>query len=375
MSIFNQAIGVLKLWRFMTDRQKQFQQRKEKSISPEESRALEMVLETCSNYQAEKVVRQEEILPDTLQLLARIAAIYHPNEKKPMEQARIGEMLSAFQQMNRQLLALLEFPGLERLTQFRLSEVVPGLTANEKKSRPSWVPAFFQRHIRLRVMRSLQVQWALLVGEAAIKVYGGHQAEEIPEPETLLDEMDKLPQEPDLSLPDEVRGLVEASKKNILFAVKPLPWAEVKELYISLARNIAQAWHPESPAPLYEVRVYDLLNSLADYLEWFGNLSQKPVLNKMLGLKLSHITGAREVAIPFSDNKLFDWVKKYQVGRAAKWSGTIFKTLQKKQPAILFRDVAIGIVKEGGKRWLILILHDKIAEESNDLYKVPSEGC
>ena len=34
MSIFNQAIGVHALWRFMTDRQKQFQQRKEKSTSP-----------------------------------------------------------------------------------------------------------------------------------------------------------------------------------------------------------------------------------------------------------------------------------------------------------------------------------------------------
>jgi hypothetical protein len=60
------------------------------------------------------------------------------------------------------------------------------------------------------------------------------------------------------------------------------------------------------------------------------------------------------------------------LGRAAKWSKTIFQTLQKKQPAILFRDVAIGIVKEGSKRWLILVLHDKIAEETNKLYKAAS---
>ncbi len=73
--------------------------------------------------------------------------------------------------------------------------------------------------------------------------------------------------------------------------------------------------------------------------------------------------------MPFADNKLFDWIKKYQVGRAAKWSRTIFKTVQKKQPAILFRDVAMGLVKEGGKRWLVLYLHGKIAEETNRLYK------
>ena len=94
----------------------------------------------------------------------------------------------------------------------------------------------------------------------------------------------------------------------------------------------------------------------------------------MLGLRLSYITGTREVAAPFAESKLFDWAKKYQVGRAAKWSKTIFKTLQKKQPAILFRDVAIGLVMEGGKRWLVLVLHDKIAEESNKLYKTTPDG-
>ena len=88
----------------------------------------------------------------------------------------------------------------------------------------------------------------------------------------------------------------------------------------------------------------------------------------MLGLRLSYLIKAREVAVPFAESKLFDWAKKYQVGRAAKWSKTIFKTLQKKQPAILFRDVALGIVKEGGKRWLILYLHSKIANETNKLY-------
>jgi hypothetical protein len=85
-------------------------------------------------------------------------------------------------------------------------------------------------------------------------------------------------------------------------------------------------------------------------LEWTGQLSQKPVLNKMLRFRVFHLTGTGEVALPFSENKLFDWIKECQVGWAAKWSKTIFKTLQKKQTAILFRDVAIGVVKEGYKR-------------------------
>ena len=361
--------GIFCLWRSMDARQKQFEHRKCENISFQESQALEVVLETCSRYQGKKLFYEEGLrfLPDTLRLISQVATIYYPDEKAPMEKARIGNVLSAFLEVNRQILDMLEIPGLERLTQFRLREVMPGFEANKKNSGPSFIPAFFKLRVRLMTVRALWVQWMLFVGESAIKVYGEHLADEIPEPETLLDEMDQLQDEADLSLPDEVREIVERSRKKILFAVKPLPSKEVKSIYISLAENIAQVWHPESAAPLYEVQVYDLLKS--GYLEWIGNLGQKPVLNKMLGLRLSHLTGVKEVAMPFADNKLFDWIKEYQVGRAAKWSKTIFKTVQKKQPAILFRDVAMGLVKEGGKRWLVLYLHGKIAEETNRLYK------
>jgi hypothetical protein len=40
------------------------------------------------------------------------------------------------------------------------------------------------------VIRVLLVQWLLLVGEASIKIYTEHQADESIEPETLLEEMD-----------------------------------------------------------------------------------------------------------------------------------------------------------------------------------------
>ncbi|MCS5622173.1 MAG: hypothetical protein NZ656_09500 [Nitrospinaceae bacterium] len=360
--------GIFCLWRSMDARQKQFEHRKCENISFQESQALEVVLETCSRYQGKKLFYEEGLrfLPDTLRLISQVATIYYPDEKAPMEKARIGNVLSAFLEVNRKILDMLEIPGLERLTQFRLREVMPGFEANKKNSGPSFIPAFFKLRVRLMTVRALWVQWMLFVGESAIKVYGEHLADEIPEPETLLDEMDQLQDETDPSLPDEVREIVETSRKNVLFSLKPLPWAEVKYLYISLAENIARVWYPQSSAPLYEVRVYDLLKS--GYLEWVGNLSRKPVLNKMLGLRLSYLIKAREVAVPFAESKLFDWAKKYQVGRAAKWSKTIFKTLQKKQPAILFRDVAMGIVKEGGKRWLILYLHGKIANETNKLY-------
>jgi hypothetical protein len=361
--------GIIRLWQFMEARKKQFEEKR--GLSAQESQAIDLVLETCSDCRKKNFSSEADFrfFPDTLHLISQIASIYYPDEKVPAEKARIGKVLAAFLEMNQKLLSMLELPGLEELTQFRLREVLPGFEANNKNNSLQFIPTFITHRVRMMLVRMLQVQWMLLVGEAAIKVYGEHQADEVPEPETLLDEMDQLKDETDFSLPDEISGIVETSRKKILFSLKPLPWAEAKSIYILLAKNIARSWHPESSAPLYEVRIYDLLQSLAGYLEWTGNLSRKPVLNKMLGLRVSHLIRAREVTVPFTDNKLFDWAKKYQVDRAAKWSRTLLKTLQKKQPGILFRDVAMGIVKEGGKRWLILHLHAKIAEESNKLYK------
>lgn len=367
MALLNLVKGFLHIWKSMNARYKKVEQRKDESISPEEREALLVVLETCCL--SGKVLSQEALrfFPDTLHMVERIAAIYYPDENKPLERARLGNVFSALLEINRQVIAVLELPGLEALTQFRLSVVIPDGGENTNPIQSGWIPNSIIHRVRLRVIRVLWVLWILLVGEEAIKVYSEHEPDEVVEPESLLDELDRLQKE-ELSLPNEVRSIVEASRKNIFLSVKPLTLLKVKPVYASLAENIARFWHPHSPEPLYEVRVYDLLKS--GYLEWAGQLGQKPVLNKLLGLRVSHLTGARELALPFSDNKFIDWVQKYQVGKAAKWSKTIFKTLQKKQPAILFRDVAIGIVKEGGKRWLILYLHDKIAGETNKLYRL-----
>ena len=76
----------------------------------------------------------------------------------------------------------------------------------------------------------------------------------------------------------------------------------------------------------------------------------------------------KDLALPLGQSKVMEWVNKYQVGGIAKWSHTLYKTLQKKQLGILLRGVAFEVVKEGGNRWLVLYLHSKIATEANKLY-------
>jgi hypothetical protein len=135
-----------------------------------------------------------------------------------------------------------------------------------------------------------------------------------------------------------------------------------------LTEQIARYYHSDSTFPIYEARVCDLLKSVADSLEGVARLGQKPVLNKILKIRVSKLAQAKDIALPLGQNKILEWVNKYQVGGFANWSHTLYKTLQKKQSEILLRDVAFGVVKEGGKRWLVLYLHGKVAAEANKLY-------
>ena len=54
-----QVRGILQLWRFLFARQKQFEQRRDEKISPQETQAIEVVLETCSSYRKEKLSHVE----------------------------------------------------------------------------------------------------------------------------------------------------------------------------------------------------------------------------------------------------------------------------------------------------------------------------
>ena len=219
------------------------------------------------------------------------------------------------------------------------------------------------------VVRSLLVQWLLLVGEASLKVYGDNSIdEEDVEAEEILAGWDCLHAEVEVPLSGNVQQIVEPMKKGILFSTTSISWKKAGENYFSLVDQIARHYHSESTFPIYEVRVFDLLKSVSDSLEQIGRLTQKPVLKKILKIRITQLTQAKTMALPFGEYRIFDWMSRYQVGRIAKWSHTLYRTLQKKQPGILFRDVVFGIVKEGGKRWLVLYLHGKIAAEANKLY-------
>ncbi|MBT5468998.1 MAG: hypothetical protein HOK41_00200 [Nitrospina sp.] len=372
----NEIAGINRLLLWLRGQLDSFTVRGSATTSEKEKQVIQETLRVCEKLK--KVSLEEwDFKSETFSLVEKIAFIYHPDARAPMEQARLGDVLEAVQEANQKVLNVIHLPRINYITQFRVIQIFESFnsSSDDNNSDREKNPGIWNRLLKpvlligqTRVVRSLLIQWMLLVGEAAIKIYGTNPEESDVEAEAILAEWDSLQDEPSLPLPENVEQIVSSSKKEILFSATSISWKRARQIYFSLADQIARHYHSDSPCPIYEVRVCDLLKSVADSLEGIGRLGQKPVLNKLLRVRVSQLTQARDLALPLGQNKILEWVNKYQVGLVAKWSHTLYKTLQKKQPGILLRDVVFGVVKEGGKRWLVLHLHRKIAIEANKLY-------
>ena len=373
VSIRNKLVGGYRLLSWMRRRISLLKGRGQKAVSEKEQQAIKETLLACERLR--NVSFEEwDFKSTTLSLIKKIAFIYHPNATAPIEQARLGDVLDALQEAYQKILHVIHLPQVEYVTQFRVIQIFDSyktLSKNQKKtgSNKSGIKNRLLESLILKwVVRSLLIQWVLLVGEAALKVYGGNQEEGVVEAEAILADLENLPDAPDTPVPENVKTIVDSSKKKIVFSPTAITWKKVGQIYFMLTEQISRYYHSDSAFPIYEARVCDLLKSVADSLEGVARLGKKPVLNKILKIRVSKLTQAKDIALPLGQNKILEWVNNYQVGGIAKWSHTLYKTLKKIQPEILLRDVAFGVVKEGGKRWLVLYLHGKVAAEANKLY-------
>lgn len=372
----NHLIGGYRLLSWMKSQIDSFSVRGRTTTSEKEKKAIRETLMVCGQLQKTDLTKWNFKF-ETLLLLEKIASIYHPNVPVPMEQARLGDVLKVLQEANQKVLHIIRLPRIDYITRFRVIQVVESFHASSGdqkilRQRSSGLQNLLlgplYRKLQTWVVRSLLVQWLLLLGDAAIEVYGDNSIDGEVEAEAILSEWENFKEEPDVPLSENIKQIVESSKKEILFSATSISWKKAGQIYFALANQIARHYHSDSVFPIYEVRVCDILKSVSDSLESIGRLGQKPVLNKILNIRISRLNQAKDLTLPFGENKILEWVNRYQVGRIAKWSHTLYRTLQKKQPGILLRDVVFGVVKEGGKRWLVLYLHGKIAAEANKLY-------
>jgi hypothetical protein len=396
--------GIARIGWLNLSRLQRLRRRFERTTDTAEKNALEAVVKRCDTLRARWVLDESELKvgDHTLALMEAVAAPFHPQSAKPLQEARLGRLLNAFLDVRNQAEALSRMKGVRPLTRFRLRHLRFFLRAWKRKTqfdesqvgraarkfRLFFITRWAYALVRLMdltfwsakmmfyfvydiVFRVLLVRWYLTVGELAINVYRDRDPHHEAPDEEVLEDLDELPDpEPvaDTTLPEGVKELVRASRKQILLHTRPLNWNEARERYRSLVQGIARHHHPESEEPLYEARPYDMMVALSRFAEQVVQLQNQPVLNKLLDLRLSHLLMMKDTTDWILENQIFNFVRKYKVGTAVKYSTLLYKAFKKGNPGVLFRDFAFVLAREGLKRWLVVYLHGKVALQANFIY-------
>ncbi len=374
---------------------------------PQRGRALAAVHTHCMELKRRWMLKESDlaISGNSRAYLESIAAACHPESAAPLAEVQLGSLLDACDELKQRAFALSRLRGIGRVTQFRLRHVQFCIRAWQKKqalmqSRAGrlaeryrvwfWLQGFYAlfrffdvtfwvfksvgtlaHHV---VFKALLIRWYLSVGELAVRVYSESAEEANVDAETLLEELDAVPAQQDAGpLPAGVQEIAIASRKTIWFDSKSLDAAKIWAVYSELVRRIAAHHHPESREPLYEVKLHSLLLGIARLSEDVAALRDKPVLSRLLKIRLAQAMRVKRTADQFLESELWGWLKKYQVPRVMKYATLLFKAVKKKHPGILFKDVAFFLVKEGTKRWAVIYLHDRIVREADLTYREASD--
>ena len=395
------GFGLIKIGWLNFSRLKDLEEQTQGTKDPLRKKALQTVIEHCQILRGQWILKEPdlEIAGKTLYLAEAIASIYHPQSDAPLMEARLGKLLEAFLELKNRIVVFSELKGVRNFTQFRLRQVHYLSRAWKKKEQWQKSPVgqvfscykglfkwlyFLLRCMDLTfwtfkmlgyilhdiVLKILLIRWYLTIGELVIGVYSERSEEPELRADDLLDQLGSIPeQEPPTELPAGVREIADRSRKGLMFQMSSLEWEQAKEIYSCLVQDIAGYHFPQAEEPLYEVKLYPLMMAVSRLSDEVASIRDQPVLKKLLGVRVSHLLLAKDAVDFVRESEFGGWLKKYPVGRFLKVSRLLYQTFQKKHPGFLFKDFAFFLVKEAGKRWIYVYLHNRIALETNHAYQ------
>jgi hypothetical protein len=369
----------------------------------ERKRCLSFLIEHCRSIRKKWILDAEDldISHNTLQLVNSIAGVYYPKEKNPIAEARIGQVLAGFLELNEKIKLLCQVPGMKRLTQFRIRHLMLLARAWEMKANweesslgkfvekyevlkyfrwffnilrfldlTFWVIKMIRNLIQEVTFKILLIRWYLMVGEISIRVFSEKPVENQLDEEELLQEMADIDeQQMPSELPEGVRQLAEDTRKQLVYSTHAVKWDEAKGIYSILTERIARHYYPQVDNPLNEAKVFELISGTARLAEEISEIRNKAVISKLLDIRVSHLLMMKDAADYLEDSEFLQWIKKYNLHQVFRYSNLLYQVIRKKHPGMLFKDFAFTLVAEGGKRWVYVYLHDRIAVEANHIFK------
>ncbi len=201
----NHLIGGYRLLSWMKGQLDMFDNRGQTTTSDKERAAIREMLVTCDQLKKTDL-NKWDFKFETLSLIEKIARIFHPNASVPIEQARLGDVLKVMQEANQKVLQIIHLPKIDYITRFRVIQIFESTrTASDDSGIKNFVLGPFYRKFQTIVVRSILIQWVLLVGEAALKIYGDNSNDENVEAEAILAEWERFQEEPDAPIPENIK--------------------------------------------------------------------------------------------------------------------------------------------------------------------------
>ena len=400
--VSTQGYGLIRIGWLNLSQLKKLEEERGRVKEVERKHCLRILIEHCRSIRSKWVLDEDDlnVSRNTLHLVKSISAVYYPKEKDPIAEARIGQVLTGFLELNEKIKLMSQIPGVKRLTQFRIRHLV--LLARAWKLKNDWeessmgqfvakykLLSYFQRIINvlrfldltlwcIKMIKDLLlemsfkiilIRWYLLVGELSIQVFSEKPVESTINEEDLLNEMEDIgEQKMPAELPTVVSQLAENTRDELVYSTHSVEWEEAKTIYMTLINRIGKYYYPQLDNPLHEARVFDLITGTGRLAQEISEIRDKAVINKLLDLRVSHLLMMKDAADYLQDNEFFQWIKKYQLHQVLRFSNLLYQVIIRRHPGVLFKDFAFTLVKEGGKRWIYVYLHDRIAVEANHIF-------
>ena len=380
------------------------------SAGPCRQQAIQVVLDHCKGIWQAGFPEINE-LSGLAEYLRNIAAALHPDQEKPELCVTSGSLIRASHSAVERLQDILRRPGFSRFRNIRIRHIRKAWNWYDRISRYRAVQAYirYRRWInRANVLRLILLpdpfSWLiylsnqltilsltrfflmdiyLFAGKQAILAYDHEtrneaipqDAEEIEQDLSELAELAELI-EPESRLPDpriqEIRNRLVGV--NTLIFSSP-GYAEWKSGFGDALRVIAETYFPESPAPMEEARLGQILVRCQFWLQSVCDTENLPIFNRLHRIELRYLYSVKAV----TEHPLFRQAgtfakKSWNVYKWMQWPLLIYRLIKNTTPAGMAANMGWMLVQKGTVNYLGRRAFDLTIQEMETVYRLSQES-
>jgi hypothetical protein len=387
----------------------EFRELKDELYTARHSRqqAIQVVLDRCQGIWQAGFPEINE-LAGFGEYLRDIAAAFHPDQDKPELCLTAGSLIRAFHSAVERLQNILRRPGFSRFQNIRIRHIRKAWNWYERISRYRAVRAYirYRRWINhANILRLILLpdpfSWLIYLSNQLtilsltrfflmdIYLFTGKQALLAYDHETRYEAMPQDAGEIEQDLSD-LAELIEPEFRpadpriqeirNRLVGVNTLifsspGYTEWKSGFGDALRVIAGTYFPESPAPVEEARISQILIRCQFWLQSVCDTEKLPIFSRLHRIELRYLYSVKAAA----EHPLFRRAgifakKSWNIYQWMQWPLLIFRLIKKTTPAGMAVSMGWVLVRKGTVNYLSRRAFDLTLQEMETVYRLSQES-